>query len=177
MPRERRSLSSQMTLSMGSAIHAIVQTQLKMAGLITQEDIEVPLKHPTLPARGNADWIIRHPNGTRILCDLKTQNPIGFNKETEPKASWVAQLSCYADWAGIDDCVVVVFMSGFPYQMKEFRFRKNQQVLDRTYTKWNLVLDAIQKDDPSGLACCTPAERWEYERCPVKGLREMGLIL
>ena len=63
VPRERRSLTSHMTLAAGTAMHAVIQTQLHMAGILmrgeTEEDFEWQ------PVEGDPDvvgrWVEKNP--------------------------------------------------------------------------------------------------------------------
>jgi hypothetical protein len=166
--RERRNLSSNMTLAMGSALHAVIQTQLVMADLVVPEDIEIPLVNEQVRGRGNMDWAINHPNGTRYACEFKTQNSRSFAKQTTPKEIWVGQLNMYMDWAGLDHGIVIVCESGWPYMMKEFRVDRDQDLIDRTYAKWARVLDAIDRNEPPGACCGLGSE--QMQKCPARNL-------
>lgn len=70
--QEKKSLQSHMTLAMGSALHGVVQTQLQMAGLLTPDDIEVEYVNREHHVRGRIDFILNHPSGERVLCELKS---------------------------------------------------------------------------------------------------------
>ena len=71
--KERRNLQSHMTLAMGSALHGIVQAQFQIAGLIADsKDIEVEYVNHQHHVRGRADFIVDHPQGERLLVELKS---------------------------------------------------------------------------------------------------------
>lgn len=154
---ERMSLQSRMTIAMGSALHAVVQTQFLIAGMIREEDIEVSLVNEEVHGRGSMDFRIYHPNGKAYAVDIKTQNSRGFDMEHYPKKEWVGQLNCYMDWAGLDEAIVLVLESGFPYRFKEHHFSKDEQLLDEIYGRWTRVLEAVERGDEIREFCCTPA--------------------
>lgn len=70
---EPRSVQSEMTLAMGSALHGIVQTQFQMAGLIKgPEHIEVEYTIEEHHARGRVDFLVHHPDGCVYPVELKS---------------------------------------------------------------------------------------------------------
>lgn len=163
---EKMNATSIMTVSYGSAIHAIVQTQLKMAGLVTEDDIEVPLINEEIHARGNMDLRINHPNGKKYCVDIKTRNSRGFDNDTGPLDSWVAQLNCYMDWEGCEDAIVLVIESGYPFRMKEWHFKKDQKLIDSIYARWRFVRESIQQGREIQELCCAPSSLDKY--CPAR---------
>ncbi|WNT44781.1 HNH endonuclease [Mycobacterium phage Yassified] len=71
--QEDRTITQEMTLTMGSAIHAVVQTQFQMAGLIKgPDDCEVEYVDRTHHVRGRVDFIVHHPNGQVIPVEMKS---------------------------------------------------------------------------------------------------------
>jgi hypothetical protein len=68
---ERKSLKGQMTLAMGSALHAVLQTQMTMAELIHKDDIEVEYINHDHHVRGRIDWIAHLPNGLIVPVEFK----------------------------------------------------------------------------------------------------------
>lgn len=73
MIREDRTITSEMTLAMGSALHGVVQTQFEMAGLIKgPEDCEVDYIIKDHHVRGRVDFVVHHPNGQVIPVELKS---------------------------------------------------------------------------------------------------------
>ena len=70
---EQRSVQSEMTLAMGSALHGIIQTQFQMAGIIKDDsDIEVEYIIDEHHVRGRVDFIVHHPNGNTYPVELKS---------------------------------------------------------------------------------------------------------
>ena len=151
--QERNTLQRALTLSMGSALHAVVQTQFLMAKLITKDDIEVPSKSEQHHARGSMDFRINHPNGHKYGIEFKTQNSRSFDLEQVPKATWVAQLNCYLDWNNLEEGIILVMESGFPYRMKEFHIVLDPKLLGEVYDRWDRVLEAIADNNPPQFCC------------------------
>ena len=163
---ERRSLQSHMTLAMGSALHGVVQTQLEMAGLCNPEDIEVEYVNKEHHVRGRIDFIVNHPDGQRIPCEMKTQNTFGFNKQETIKETWDAQLSLALDNSGFSFGVLLVLESGFPYRMKEFTVPRNDALLSSIYSKFDYVRECIALDTPPK-PCC-PLDSQQMTKCPAR---------
>lgn len=165
---EKWSATSVMTVSYGSAIHAIIQTQMKMAGLITDDDIEVPLVNEEIHAKGHMDVRVEHFNGKRYCVDIKTRNSRAFDADRGPLASWVAQLNCYMDWEDCDDGIVLVIESGYPFRMKEWHIKRDYSVIDPIYARWNFVRESIKAGREIEELCCTPKSLDKY--CPARFL-------
>ena len=73
MIHEERTITQEMTLAMGSALHGVVQTQFEMAGLIKgPEDVEVEYIIHDHHVRGRVDFVVHHPNGQVIPVELKS---------------------------------------------------------------------------------------------------------
>jgi hypothetical protein len=150
---ERKSLKGQMTLAMGSALHAVLQTQMEMAGLIHKDDIEVEYINTDHHVRGRIDWIAHLPNGLICPVEFKTRMSWAFKKQAEPEPEWLAQLNLGMDATGHDFGVLLMLESGFPYQMREFHVRRNPALLEDIYAKFDRVRQAIATDTRPR-ACC-----------------------
>ncbi len=166
--RERRNLQSHMTLSMGSALHGVVQTQLQMAGLVVPDQVEVEYVNREHHVRGRIDFIVDHPDGDQIVGELKTQNSFAFKKQDQIKPAWDAQLSLAMDNVGIDRGVLLVLESGWPYQMREYRVTKNVTLLKEIYAKFDYVRECIAGNTPPSHCCLFGSE--EMKRCAARGL-------
>ena len=167
--QERRTLQSHMTLSMGSALHGIIQAQFQMAGLITSPDmIEVEYVNRDHHVRGRADFIVDHPQGERLLVELKTQNSYAFKKQEEIKPAWDAQLSLALDNLGVETGILMVLESGWPYQMREYRVTRNVPLLEEIYAKFDYVRECIARDTPPPHCCADQSD--EMKKCPARFL-------
>jgi hypothetical protein len=163
---ERRSVQSEITLAMGSALHSVVQTQFVQAGLLRPENVEFEYVNTEHHVRGRVDFIVDHPNGRMLPVELKTQNAMAFHKQAAPKPEWEAQLSLALDNTGHELGVLLVMEAGFPYRMKEFPVSRNDSLLTQIYTKFDQVRAAIEADEPPG-PCCSPGSN-EMKSCPAR---------
>lgn len=164
---ERNSLQRQMTLGMGSALHAVLQTQMQMVGLVTcPEDIETEYINHKHHVRGRMDWIVTHPNGTRIVTEFKTRTHYKYAKMTEPLPSWVAQVNLALDSQDADLGVLLMVESGWPYRMREFHIKRDPELLKSIYAKFDRVRQAIADNEPPKY-CCSP-DSIEMQECPAR---------
>lgn len=165
---ERPSLQGQMTLAMGSALHGVIQTQLRMVGLIKHDDdIEREYINERHWVRGRIDWIAHHPNGMRLVCEMKSRAPHLFRKQVEVEDSWRAQLNLALDAMDENLGVLLMVESGWPYRMAEFHVRRDRELLDSLYSKFDRVRAAIEANEPPQSACCAPDSK-EMLRCPAR---------
>jgi len=164
---EANTLQRQMTLSVHSAIHAVIQTQMQMTGLVvSEEDIEVEYVNHEHHVRGRIDFIVDHPTEGRVPVELKGQNPYSFRKQETIKPEWDAQLSLALDNVGADFGILMVLETGWPYQLKEYRVQRNDALLSEIYTKFDLVREAIATNTPPR-HCCMP-DSPEMKVCPAR---------
>jgi hypothetical protein len=98
------------------------------------------------------DWILDHPNGSWLPCELKTQNPSHFHKEINHE-SWTAQLMLGMDAADQDLGVVVVMKMAYPFEFREVRVHRDRAYLDAIYAKFDRVRAAIVADTPPRHCC------------------------
>lgn len=164
--RARRTLQESMTLSMGSALHAVIETQFVMAGLCAPDDLEVPSPVPAHNSTGSADAIVRHPNGRTYIVDIKTRNSRSYNLDTGPLPQWEDQVNVYMDAHGIDEAIILVVESGFPYRMREERIRRDPARLRAIYDRWDAILERV-KDDDMPEPCCKKGSATMKE-CPFR---------
>lgn len=166
MIREQTSLRREITLSVGTSIHAVIQTQFQMAGLVKPENIEVEYINADHHVRGRIDFIVDHPTGQTIPVELKTMTGRRFNQQTEIKPEWDAQLSLALDAVGQDTGVLLLVEVGYPYGIKEFKVPRNDKLLSEIYAKFARVREAIALNRPP-LYCCTLGSK-ELQSCPAR---------
>lgn len=171
--QERKTINSAMTLSVGTAMHSVLGTQLIMSGLCRPEDIEVPVQDDEHEYRGHIDAIINHPNLKRYVCDIKTTYAGKYDRLKKPQDSWVAQVNLYmyaAKKMGLDVCdeaVILCVQIGWPYNMKEFRIKYDPELLEGIFEKWSLVSKAVKENKPPTKKCCA----WDSDtmkKCPAR---------
>jgi hypothetical protein len=167
MVRERRSLMSEMTLSVGSALHAVLQEQMLMAKLIKDRShIEVEYKNDVHKVRGRLDWLVEHPNGTTLSVEFKTRNQFSYAKQTEPLDSWVSQVNMALDNLDLELGVLIMLEMAWPWRMREFHIHRDQVLIDSIYAKFDRVRAAIAANEPPK-HCCPPDSK-EMKACPAR---------
>lgn len=163
---ERDSLQRQMTLAMGSALHGVLQTQMEMCGLVTKENIEVEYVNHKHHVRGRIDWVTDHPNGDKIVVEMKTRASHMFARQKEMEPSWIAQLNLGLDAMDMDLGVLLMVESGYPYRMTEFRVKRDRQLLDGIYEKFDRVREAVAKSQIPQYCC--PPDSPIMKKCPAR---------
>ncbi len=169
LPEDKFTMSSIMSMTMGTAAHSIVQTQLQMAGkIINEKDIEVRFRDQERRCSGRLDFVLTRADGTRIPVEMKTQNPraFGFAKEISP--SWECQLQVTMDGLGYDEGVLFALEMSYPWQMREFRVRRDEQMLNAIYEKWATVLEHVKADIPPK-HCCERGSK-DMDKCRSKSV-------
>lgn len=188
---ERRSLTSHMTLAAGSAMHAVVQTQLSMAKILVQgpdDDVWRPSGEvinevdgrwvPENPfeweyinrkhmVRGRMDGILDHPLGL-MGFEFKTMNSRSFKFLDSPKDEWRCQLNLGLDAHGLDKGVIVVMEMGYPFSFKEFSITRNSDLLQRIYDKFDMVRRCVEANTPP--RCEHSFQSSSAKNCPVGAL-------
>ena len=163
---EPRSVMSEMTVSVGSALHGIIQTQFEMSGHLRPENIEFEYINKEHNARGRIDFILDMPSGNTLPVELKTMNSFSFRKLEGVRDYWDAQLSMGLDNSGHDMGVLLVLEAGWPYNMREFKVRRNDELLSEIYGKFDRVLDALESDTLPA-PCCSFGSSTMKE-CPFR---------
>lgn len=169
LPKNKYTMSSIMSMTMGTAAHSIVQTQLEMAGRITSlEDIEVSFRNEERRCRGRLDFLVTKADGTKIPVEMKTQNSRAFGLTKEATPSWECQLQVTMDGLGYDEGVLFVVEMGYPWQMREFRVRRDEELLSIIYKKWATVLEHVMANVPPK-HCCERGSS-DMDKCRAKSV-------
>lgn len=166
MAWERNSLQRQMGFAMGSALHGVIQTQLVMMGLVAPEDVEVEYTNEEHHVRGRIDWLATHPNGTPMVVEMKTRTAFLFAKQTEPEPGWIAQLNLGLDAQDCDLGVLLMVESGFPYRCTEFQVKRDRELLDGLYAKFDRVRAAVEANEPPRYCCAEGSPI--MQACPAR---------
>ena len=166
MIREKPSMKREVTLSVGSSIHAVIQTQFQMAGLVSPDNVEVEYINDEHHVRGRIDFIVDHPTGQTIPVELKTMSARIFGKQDKIKPEWDAQLSLALDAVGQDTGILLLLEVGHPYGIKEFIVPRNDALLSEIYGKFDRVREAIALNIPP-THCCSPGSS-TVANCPAR---------
>lgn len=151
---EPKTPGKEMIFAMGSALHAIVQTHLEMAGLLTgPEDCEVEYVIEEHRVRGRADFVINHPDGNTYVGEIKTMNSRSYGLLENIKPEWDAQISMALHGLGYPTAILMVLEAGLPYRMREFRVDRNDQLLSEIFEKFSYVRECIANDTPPEHCC------------------------
>lgn len=164
--KPRRNLMDEMTLAMGSALHGVLQTQMQMIGLVPEEKIEVEYIIEEHHVRGRIDWIFEHPAQGDIVVEFKTRNTWAFKKQDVIEPHWDAQLSMAEYSQGHDSGVLLMAESGWPYNMKEFRHKRNDALLEQIFYRFDYVRECIAANEPPRHCC--PFDSPQMTSCPAK---------
>jgi len=111
--------------------------------------------------RGRADAIAHHPTEGPVLLEIKTRTNYKFDKTIEPLPAWEAQVSLACDNLGerygtdFTYGIVIVVETGYPFRMKEIRVRRNDELLERIYGKFDYVRECIASNTLP-MHCCGP---------------------
>lgn len=165
----RRTLYQQMMFAMGSALHAVVQTQMKEVDIVrSDDDIEVEWINDEHNGRGRTDWITTMPSGERFPVEMKTQNPNAFRYSKPPhlKPYWKTQLNLALDNLGYNFGLVFVVERGDPFGIRELRVTRDDELLSNVYQKWDHVRERLEMDIPPK-HCCTFGSQTMRE-CPAR---------
>lgn len=166
---ERPSLQREMAFAMGSALHGVLQTHMEMVDLVRgPEDIEWEYINEEHHVRGRVDWITHHPNGSVFPVEFKTRTHFKYAQQMEPEPSWVAQLNLGLDALDCDLGILLMAESGFPYRMREFQVRRDRELLDEIYSKFDRVREAVAINKPPR-HCCAP-DSTTMKKCPARNV-------
>ena len=193
---ERRTLTSHLTLAAGTAMHAVIQNQLNMTGILKRGSEEWEQMRPGVrgryvpnnlgeweyinedrKCRGRSDGILDIPDMGEMLFEFKTMNSRSFRFLDCPKDEWDNQTNLGMDHYGVDEGRIVVLEMGYPFALKEFKVLRRPSVLEPIYERWEYVRECIKRDTPPPCehALATAAAR----SCPVGNLcwrTEEGLV-
>lgn len=161
---EPPSLQREMTFAMGSALHAVVQTQFQMVGLCApfdehgqSPDIEVEYTDEARNTRGRTDFIAHHPVEGPTVCELKTMNGMSFSKIEDTvesmKPEWKIQLSMALDNLNQPWGILLVFQAGWPYRFEEIRYPRDDALLSQVYDGFAVAQEGLALDSPPEFCC------------------------
>jgi hypothetical protein len=165
---------SVMTLQMGSAIHALVQSMLVHLDLVDPEEVEVSFVNE-----------FRHCSGTLDARKLKVADgPLleikGWARlPQKPLPQHELQMQPYMDLGceePRDYGILLYVEKPYPHRFQEFIVRRDEQILEAIYRKWAAVREAIETSDPSRLLNCPGCEpnNKVHAACPARFVCRIG---
>lgn len=124
------------------------------------------------PVRFACDGIVK-VHGTTYLLEIKTSEASSWQALTTVKPEHVDQIQTYSALLKIPN-VLVVYQDRQYGGLKCFELKINEQSWNRTFERFNLVLDAVKSNlAPEGLPVgdkwCTPSMCPYYKKCQEYG--------
>jgi hypothetical protein len=104
--------------------------------------------------------------GEGFIPTHNTMNHYKFDKQTEIKPSWDAQLSIGLDNFGADFGILLLVETGYPFHMREFRVPRNDQLLSEIYRKFDYVRECIELNTPPKHCC--PYDSLTMKACQAR---------
>lgn len=162
-----------MTLHIGSALHAVVQSLLVELGFTSIEECEVSFVDDYRRCSGTIDVRSVAIDGSPMV-EIKTCSFL----PSVPNQNHVAQMQPYLDLGApqAEYGLLLYIEKAHPHRMREFVIPRDQDLLSSIYRKWSLVLEAIDLDDPSILPYCDGCEIGNkvYKSCPARRVCRIG---
>lgn len=166
-------VSDVMTLHIGSALHAVVQSMLIELGFTTKEECEVSFADEYRRCSGTVDVRSVALDGNPLV-EIKTCSFL----PSAPYQSHIAQMQPYLDLGApeAEYGLLLYIEKAHPHRMREFVVPRDQELLSAIYRKWSLVLEAIDLDDPTMLPLCEGCEAGNkvYRECPAQRVCRIG---
>lgn len=163
--------TSKLTMQIGSALHAVLQSVLSQLGFCTLDDVEVKFINKDKMISGTVDILkLTLPNGDEYLVDIKSTS----RKPTE-RYSYEMQLRLYQDnCPGAPDKMILLYIEkAYPHNLYEMIVEKDDKLLNELYDRWDRVKVAIRTNDTSQLKrCCGDKTEKRYLSCPAKHICE-----
>lgn len=100
---------------------------------------------------GSADvapWT--HKGQYDYIVDFKTMGSRSFQRPTLPDSfaeKYTCQMNIYMDFFGYDRALIVAINKDTPHDFKEFEFRRDGELVDAIYTKWQFVASCLEENE------------------------------
>lgn len=150
---------------MGTTGHAIIQGTLIENGIVPASDVEISLVNEEHHWRGHMDFLYKG-----IPVDIKTMNPAAFSRLTDdwvPYQKYQEQLNCYMDmYPDAPYGVLLFFEMGYPFRIREYTVKRDTEMLEKIYKKWDYVRESIELDQPPSICCALQGP--EFNACAAR---------
>lgn len=157
-PRRKWNLNTLMSMSVGTAIHGILQTQMTMSGLIANPekvtgDIEHEYRDTHKMVRGRIDAIVTLPEGGRryagpkAVVDIKTASSRWYDMTTRLTPSYEIQVLLGMEATDIDLGILLLVEAAYPWRMREMRVRPNPTMLQEFHDRWRYVRQCLERGE------------------------------
>lgn len=189
---ERLAPENTISITMGTAVHSLIESALQDLGLIlttaelrelgyTVHGGEAEAIDPEVMSRGHMDGILRahipsHPSVEYHHFEFKTAGEVALRQVDSMDldgfiAKWptyYAQVQEYLRMTGFPLSVVVFMQMGFPWTMKEFHVPANRQYQVDVAGKYLRVIEA-SKTGVMPPPCCS-VDSAQAKACPARGI-------
>jgi hypothetical protein len=178
LKHERWSPSSLMTLQIGSAIHALIESMLVHLGFTEEKYCEVTFTNEEHNCTGTIDVervFLPDGSGETPPIEIKSCSQI----PNKPQANHILQLQPYLDMGcetPQDYGLILYVEKAYPHRVREFTVERDQEQLDQIYAKWAKVRKAIEMEDGESLFernCCNAGSKTHHE-CPARFVCRLG---
>jgi hypothetical protein len=103
--------------------------------------------HPYHWATGAADIAPCHiPKHGDYLVDFKTMSSQHYRSPSLPEffaLKYECQINIYMDWFDLEKGLIVAIQKESPHDFREVEFRRDQELIDAIYAKWQFVSDCL----------------------------------
>jgi len=172
LSEERISPTLQMTFQVGSAFHSVIQSMLIHLGFTTMDKVEAKVWNEDRMIAGAIDILeLTTPDGAKFLVDIKSTNML----PKEAPYNYQMQLRVYQDnHPDAPDRMALLYIEkAYPHRIRTIEVPKDQNELDKLYSKWSKVRVAIGKSDTSELrTCCSGPDDKVFLECPARKICE-----
>jgi hypothetical protein len=167
LENERLSPTSKLTMQIGSALHAVIESVLVQLGFCKMDDVEVKFIDKKRMISGTVDILkLRLPNGEEYLVDIKSTS-----RKPEERYNYSMQLRLYQDLCpGAPEKMILLYIEkAYPHNLYEIVVEKDDKALNDLYDRWDRVKVAISTGDTKELKrCCGDRSEKRYMTCPAR---------
>ncbi len=159
--------TSKLTMQIGSALHAVIQSMLIELGFCELKDVEVKFVNQEKLISGTVDiLVLRLPDGDEYLVDIKSTS-----REPQENYAYSMQLRLYRDnCPGAPKKMILLYIQkAHPHNLYEVIVEEDDVALNDLYDRWDRVKVAIRTNDTKELKrCCGDVSEKRYLKCPAK---------
>lgn len=109
--------------------------------------------------------IIDHPSAGQVITEIKTRTSRGFSFAGLTEA-WEIQLSLALHALGHPQGVLLEIEAGYPWQMREYRVNRNDELLSKVFNKFDYVRECIALNKPPEHCCAIGSK--DMDKCPAR---------
>lgn len=105
--------------------------------------------HPYHWCTGSADALPTLPDGTQPIVDFKSMASRDMAVDYPPERyvkKWECQGAMYCEWHDRDEIIFIGVNKDSPHNFKEFTFKRNPELVNAIYEKWQIVSYALDED-------------------------------